>query len=138
MSQNDEITWRDNRIVLWLVRIGFLLQFYIPAGVCCYILIMTVGDMSFTGGFIQIFSGLTLTLLAVQWAVFASILRFVKLRSAWHILGCLIVVNVIHGGIWLWIDWPYTMGRLAPPTVFFLIAMIAESGVFKNASHPHP
>jgi len=30
-------SWRDNKAVLWLVRIGFLLQFYIPAIVCCWV-----------------------------------------------------------------------------------------------------
>jgi hypothetical protein len=157
MSENDiettsvrQPSWRDNKAVLWLVRIGFLLQFYIPAAVCCYIVYETGTRPPFTMSeddpyyadhafgehlseeFFK-FGVYTLILLFVQWTIFALILRFAKLRSVEGILWCLIVINIIHAFAWIFVLWPVTLIRLTPPTVLYYIAITIETRRSRHA-----
>ena len=136
-------SWRDNKAVLWLVRIGFLLQFYIPAIVCCYIIYVTGTRPPFTmseddpyyadhvfveglrDGFFK-FGIYTLILLFVQWTIFSLILRFGKFRSVTGVLLCLIVINILHALAWMLVMWPVTLIRLTPPTLLYVIAIFFE------------
>ncbi|MCL2624277.1 MAG: hypothetical protein FWD31_11495 [Planctomycetaceae bacterium] len=139
-------SWRDNKTVLWLVRIGFLLQFYIPMFVCCYYVYVNYPGY----GLFYIWYVRTLILLVVQCSVLTLILRFGKLRSAHIVLWCLIVMNVIHSAYWLYfvpyISFPLTMHRLALPTALYFFAILIEWIVFfrkKKAANnssfaPHP
>ena len=140
-------SWRDNKAVLWLVRIGFLLQFYIPAIVCCRYICVKYSVAHYDLFYLWYFW--TIVLLVVQCSVFTLILRFVKLRSAHIVLWCLIVMNVIHSAYWLYfasIPWPLTMRRLALPTALYLIAILVEWIVFfrkkkttvNSSLVPHP
>ena len=141
--------WRDNEAVLWLVRIGFLLQFYIPAIVCCYIVydigtrppvIVSEDDPYYADyefgkhlseQFFK-FSIYTLILLVVQWTFFSLILRFGKLRSAEGVLWLLIAINAIHSLAWLMIMWPLTLIRLIPPNAFYYIAICIEARITRH------
>jgi hypothetical protein len=157
MSQIEEsiprYTWRDNKTVLWLVRVGFVLQFYIPAIVCCYIVYSTGTRPPFTmseddplyadyhfGEYLsdQFFKyGIaTLMLLVVQWSLFSLILRFAKLRFAQGVLLSLVFINILHALVWLVVMWPLTMLRLTPPTMLYIIALCIESKVSHNAPQP--
>ena len=143
-------SWRDNKAVLWLVRIGFLLQFYIPAVVCCVIMLAAFLQPPFTMGrddphymeyaFYEnlrwdffIFSILTLILLAVQCIIGMLILRSPKTRFAGTVLWCLIVFNVLHGFVWMLAMWPVTLIRLTPPTILYGIAFYVEWRTARNA-----
>lgn len=153
MSEIEKIpTWRDNKIVLRLVRIGFLLQFYIPALIWVVVFAaLCIEEMS------QLYrtpAMLTMTLIvativlyvfAAQWIFFAPILRFMKLRSAAPVLWCLIVTNILHivfNIYWVRIiinifpsmmnilllkpplEWLLIL--LVPPTVLYIIAILVE------------
>ena len=137
-------SWRDNKNTLWLVRIGFALQFYIPALVCIWIIRITgtyepkivprddpyFADYDFVNHLYAEFfkfSIYTLILLFVQCTVFTLILRFAKLRLATEILIWLIVINILHSLIWCFIGWPLTLIRLAIPTILYIIAAAIES-----------
>ena len=124
-------SWRDNKAVLWLVRIGFLLQFYVPMFVCCRYICVNYSNGYY--GLFYIWYVRTIILLVVQWSIYTLILRFIKLRSAHIVLWCLIVMNVIHSAYWLYfapIPWPLTMRRLALPTTLYFIAILVEWIVF--------
>jgi len=142
-------SWRDNKAVLWLVRIGFLLQFYIPAIVCCIVMVVAFMQPPFTlskgdphymeYAFYEnlrwdffIFSILTLILLAVQCIIGMLILRSPKTRFAGTVLWWLVAFNMIHGIVWLLLMWPVTLIRLNPPTILYLIAIRKESKTFRN------
>jgi len=147
MSENEietlpvrQPSWRDNKAVLWLVRIGFLLQFYIPAIVC--ILIMwdaslppqTVNnDEIFYKNLLHTASLITLILLVVQGSIFTLILRFAKLRTAKTVLWWLVVINILHTCAWGIIVMPVTLIRLTPPTILYLIAIRIESKTLRHA-----
>ena len=143
-------SWRDNKTVLWLVRIGFALQFYIPPIVCVWIIwdymmfvpkIIPEDDPSYMDYQFIIylrfeffkFSIYTLILLALQCTIFTLILRSAKLRFAGGVLWCLIIINIFHSLIWCFMMWPLTLIRLAIPTILFLIAVCIESGKSNNA-----
>ena len=145
-------TWRDNKAVLWLVRAGFVLQFYIPMVVCCWIVYSTGTRSPFTmskddpnfadHAFVEYlnqeffkFGIYTLIFLVIQWAIFALILRFAKLRVANEVLVWLIVINVIHGFAWMLVMWPVTLIRLTPPSILFGIAICVESRASSNVPH---
>ena len=164
-SWRNNDSWRDNGIVLSLVRTGFILQFYIPAIICLCIIWYT-GDIVWqTGTYVPkvvpktvqdspvyerdgvyyggdgshnllnkalcMFSFYTLILLVVQCTIFTLILRFARLRYASIVLGCLIVINIIHSLFWLYFMLPLTLIRLAIPTIQYILAICFESG--KNA-----
>ena len=134
-------SWRDNMAVLRLVRIGFLLQFYIPVIVCCICICTSfVWRNEVVGGYVFFFGIFTLILLAVQCSFFTWVLRLEKLRFACHVLLSFIVINVIHSIVWLCLGWwPMTVVRLTPPTILYLIAAIIElTRTVSNIVHSHP
>ena len=142
-------SWRDNKTVLWLVRIGFVLQFYIPA-IVCLLIIWDTGtnvpkvvpeddplyiDYVFAKGInadLFKFSIYTLILLTVQCTIFTLILRVVKSHVD-NTLVWLISINIIHSLIWCFMMWPLTLIRLAIPTILYFIAVCIESGKSNNA-----
>ena len=129
-------SWRDNKAVLWLVRIGFLLQFHIPMVYCCYL-------ASLNRWLISQWAVNTLMLLIVQCAFFTWVFRLKKLCSAHIVLWCLIIMNVIHSAYWLYFAlFPLTMYRLALPTALYFIAILVEWIVFfrkrKSSVVPKP
>jgi len=147
---NHTPTWRDNKAVLWLVRVGFVLQFYIPMVVCCWIVYSTGTRSPFTmskddpnfadHAFVEYlnreffkFGIYTLIFLVIQWAIFALVLRYAKLRSAGGVLLCLMIINIFHSLAWMLVMWPVTLIRLIPPTVLYYIAVWIEMGTFHNA-----
>jgi len=139
-------SWRDNKAVLWLVRIGFLLQFYIPAIVCCWVAWVSAPFNAslhddFAPGFFR-YAILTLILLAVQYHILTKFLRSRELRSAGLVLGCLVVFNTLHGVAWLYYTWswwlPITLIRLTPPNLLYLIAIVIEWIVFFGKKKVHP
>ncbi|MCL2120498.1 MAG: hypothetical protein FWH27_18955 [Planctomycetaceae bacterium] len=133
-------TWRDNKTVFWLVRVGFVLQFYIPMIVCCYIVYETGTSPSFTMRNEQFFKfGIsTLILLFVQCTVFTLILRHARLRFAEGVLWCLIVINAIHSLAWLMVMWPLTLIRLIPPNALYYIAISVEARIACNVRQEPP
>ena len=151
-EETPAVTWRNNKTVLWLVRVGFILQFFIPAIVCCAIIhsyhvsptpypVFAPDDPNFDKAYNAAFmhyvrsqlAGITLAVLVVQCAIFTLILRFAKLRSANGVLQCLIAINLIHGMLWLAGGWPWTIARLTPPTILYLIAIIVEWRAARHA-----
>jgi len=119
-------TWRDNKAVLWLVRAGFVLQFFIPAVVSILLIWdsslppkTTNRDEIFYKNLFHSVSLLTLILLTVQFSIFTLILRFGKLRFVRRILEWLILINLLHGGAWLHLVLPMTFTRLIPPTLLY-------------------
>ena len=140
-------SWRNNKTILWLVRIGFLLQFYIPAIVCCLfiynfstlpIYTMSPDDPRYDAvelepGMLEclffVLSVFTLPLVIVQCSIFTLILRFAKLKSAETVLWWLVVINVLHSALSMFIFFliPGTLIRLTPPTILYLIAIRIES-----------
>ena len=144
MSDEKTSSWRDNKTVLRLVRIGFLLQFYIPAVVCGYFIwvyfampveIPPRDDPNFRGaemdafirGMFFQFAAATLAVLAVEWTILTLALRR-KTPSAGNVLGCLVYINILHSGLWLLILFPLTLIRLAPPTILYILAIRCERG----------
>ena len=152
MSEIEETpaTWRDNKTVLRLVRIGFILQFYIPAVVCIILGIIgllieayyffmpppivtgyiNIAMVMYELQLVAIIAGLTLVVLAVQWTIFTLILRSEKLRSATPVLWWLIGMNVIHSILWLPMllvnPLQVTLVRLTPPTILYIMAIREE------------
>lgn len=139
MSETDEtpVTWRDNKTVLRLVRIGFILQFLIPAIVCIVGLAaydffvppkqnldryaeLVAQNQRYLFHVIAI---PTLIVLAVQYIIFALPLRLVELRSAVPVLWCLIIMNIIHSALWILLESPLTFMRLTPPTILYIVAI---------------
>ena len=144
-------SWRDNKAVLWLVRIGFFLQFYIPMIVCCHIVYTTgtrppfttseddpyYADYAFGESLNEQFFkyGIyTLIFLFVQWTIFSLILRLGQLRSVTEVLLWLIVINALHAFAWMFLVIPITLIRLTPPTILYLIAIRIESKAQRFAS----
>jgi hypothetical protein len=120
-------TWRDNKAVLWLVRIGFHLQFYIPAIICCFVILASYSaNNNVIGGYAFFIAFTALVVLVAQWTITTLFLRHATLRTAGIVLGCLIVMNVIHSLVWLCFmsDLPQIpLFRLTPPTVLYMIAI---------------
>jgi len=151
---HDEPThsWRDNKTALRLVRIGFLLQFYLPAVVCIvgflgaydYFLPMHHPDhqIAFSAQYasyvFHIVAPITLFVLIVQCAVFTLLLRTPAPRSAAGVLCLLIVMNILHSGLWMLADSPLTLIRLTPPTILYIIAIIVEWRTPRHASETNP
>ena len=142
-------SWRDNKTALWLVRIGFFLQFYIPMFVCCYFVYdfstipyytMSVDDPQYDEvelepspldkAFLAL-SILTFPVLVVQCTIFTLKLRSAQLHSVETILRRLIIINVLHSflswGFLIFLLIPITLIRLTPPTILYLIAIRIES-----------
>jgi len=141
MFPDDEPTsWRDNKTVLRLIRIGFILQFYLPAVVCIvgllgvydYFLPMqhpdhNVAQSAHDASYIfHVIAIPTLMVLAVQWVFFTLLLLHPELRSPAGILCLLIVINILHSGLWMLAGSPLTLIRLTPPTILYIIAIFVK------------
>ena len=166
MSETEKIpaTWRDNKTVLLLVRVGFLTQFYIPAIIWIGVIVARYIEWAWIPVYQSAPTDLLYTVLSttvimviltVQWPLFALILRFGKLRSAAPVLWCLIVMNISHIVICvlhsiyntLWpilsmLPFPYylpllevTINHLVPPTILFYLAIRAEKNSTLHSSH---
>ena len=131
----------NNQLVLRLVQIGFLLQFYIPAVVCVYLIcayfvpILPVGDLfAYDLGELGVLNRLdfatiaafTLAVLAVQCVIFTLGQRLAEPCPATGFLLCLIVINIWHGRAWMVAGIPLTAIRLTPPTILYIIAVLVE------------
>ena len=123
-------TWHDNQKVLRLVRIGFFLQFSLPAIVCGLVILAYILLNLFGNHFIHVLvldgAVLTLGVLGLQYSIFARLLRSPKRRSAGNVLRWLVGMNVVHGATWLFLFFPVTIIRLMPPIWLYMNAIRAE------------